>query len=99
MKFCLFLLAAGLTDAVLTQFGILVGVINEGNPLMEVAIQKSWVFFYLIKILLPVALIGLFYLQPLKGKSKVLLVSTCVLYVSVLFVHLVWIFLYLNESV
>jgi hypothetical protein len=98
MKFCLFLLAAGMLDAVSTHFGIENGVIKEGNPFMELLIKKSWIFFYFIKILLPLVLIGLFYLAPFKGKLRVLLVTTCVLYLSVLCYHLYWIYLYLNTS-
>lgn len=99
MKFCWFLLVAGLLDAVLTQLGIAYGVIQEGNPLMEFAINKSWAFFYLIKISLPLILIGLFYHQPLRGRIRILLVSACVIYFSVLGYHLFWIMLYLNASV
>ena len=98
MRFCLFLLAAGLLDAVSTQFGISLGYIKEGNPVMEFAIKKSWMIFYFIKILLPLTLICLFYFNPFKGKLKLLLVTTCVLYLSVLCYHLYWIFLYLNNT-
>jgi hypothetical protein len=98
MRLCLFLLLAGIVDAVLTQFGIVFGIIEEGNPVMEFAIEKSWTFFYIIKIFLPLLLIGLFYLRPLKGRIRILLVSTCLLYLSVLCYHLVWILLFLNTS-
>ncbi|HEY2419953.1 MAG TPA: DUF5658 family protein [Neobacillus sp.] len=98
MRLCLFLLLAGIMDAVLTQFGIAYGVIKEGNPMMEIAIEKSWAIFYLIKIFLPIVLIGLFYLQPFKGRIRNLLTFTCVLYLSVLCYHLVWILHYLNTT-
>jgi hypothetical protein len=98
MRFCIFLLTAGLLDAVSTQIGIGLGVIKEGNPIMEFAINKSWIIFYFIKIVLPLVLIGLFYLAPFKGKLRILLVTTCVLYLSVLCYHLYWIYLYLNTS-
>jgi hypothetical protein len=98
MKFCIFLLIAGLLDAVLTHFGIVSGVVEEGNPVMKTVIDKSWSFFYIIKISLPLLLLGLFYLRPLKGWLRTLLVSTCVLYLSVLVYHMVWIALYLNSA-
>lgn len=98
MKFCLFLLIAGLLDAVLTHFGIASGFVEEGNPMMKHVIEKSWSFFYIIKIFLPLLLLGLFYLRPLKGRIRTLLISTCVLYLSVLVYHMVWIVLYLNTS-
>ncbi|MGG3564984.1 DUF5658 family protein [Neobacillus rhizosphaerae] len=98
MRFCIFLLFAGLLDAVLTHFGIVSGFITEGNPVMNVVIGKSWYYFYLIKISLPLLLLGLFYLRPLKGWTKSLLLSTCVLYLSVLVYHAAWMILYINTS-
>ncbi|OIK15874.1 hypothetical protein BIV60_07855 [Bacillus sp. MUM 116] len=98
MKICVFLLIAGLLDAVLTQLGIENGIIKEGNPIMTQVIESGWVYFYMIKIILPLILIGLFYLRPLKGRVKTLLTATGVLYFSVLAYHLVWILLYLNMS-
>src|SRR3954466_14129599 len=98
MKFCIFLLIAGLLDAVLTHFGIVSGIVEEGNPVMKTVIDKSWSFFYIIKISLPLLLLGLYYLHPLKGWLRTLLVSTCVLYLSVLVYHMVWIALYLNSA-
>jgi hypothetical protein len=93
MRLCFFLLVAGTFDAVLTHFGITSGFVEEGNPIMMRVIEKGWIYFYLIKIFLPSVLIGLFYLQPLKGRVRTLLISTCVLYFSVLIYHLVWILL------
>jgi hypothetical protein len=98
MRLCLFLLIAGLLDAILTHFGIVSGIVEEGNPIMKTVIEKSWSFFYIIKIFLPLLLLGLFYLRPLKGWIRTLLVSTCVLYLSVLVYHMVWIILYFNSA-
>ncbi|PLS05769.1 DUF5658 family protein [Neobacillus cucumis] len=98
MKPCIFLIAACLMDAVLTHFGISSGFIEEGNPMMREVIATGWTYFYLIKILLPLVLLGLFYLRPFKGRIRTLLISTCILYLSVLAYHMVWIVLYLNTS-
>jgi len=98
MKPCIFLLAAGLLDAILTHVGISAGFIEEGNPMMKEVINKGWSYFYLIKIFLPLLLLGLFYLRPFKGTIRILLISTCVLYLSVLVYHMVWVVLYLNTS-
>ncbi|MFF2448423.1 DUF5658 family protein [Neobacillus sp. NPDC058068] len=98
MRFCLFLLIAGVVDAVMSHLGIVSGFIEEGNPVMQFFIAKGWSYFYLIKIFLPLTLLGLFYLRPLKGWIRTLLISTCVLYFSVLVYHMVWIVLYLNTS-
>jgi hypothetical protein len=86
-----------LMDAVLTNLGITFGLIEEGNPIMRLSIEKSWVIFYMIKICLPLALIGLYWLRPLIGWRRILLVSTCVLYFSVLCYHILWILLYMNH--
>jgi hypothetical protein len=98
MRLCFFLLVAGTLDAIFTHFGIASGFVEEGNPIMMQVIEKSWTYFYMIKIFLPVVLIGLFYLHPLKGWLRTILISTCVLYLSVLLYHLVWILLYLNPA-
>ncbi|MBL4953662.1 hypothetical protein JK635_15850 [Neobacillus sp. YIM B02564] len=96
MRFCLFLLFAGTLDAVLTHFGVTLGIVEEANPLMKLVIEKNWSYFYLIKISLPLLLIGLFLFHPVKKKMKLLLVASCFIYFSVLVYHLVWMVLYLN---
>ncbi len=99
MRFCLFLLAAGILDAVLTHLGMAFGIVEEANPMMKIVIEKSWSYFYFIKIFLPLILLGIYFLRPIKGRIRILLVSACVLYLSVLVYHLVWMVLYLNISV
>lgn len=99
MRLCLFLLFAGLLDAVLTHFGIVAGFVEEGNPVMRFVIEKSWSYFYLIKILLPLALIGLVYIRPLRGGIRTLVMTACVLYFSVLVYHMAWILIYFNTSI
>ncbi|MEH7417860.1 DUF5658 family protein [Neobacillus drentensis] len=99
MKPCIFLLAAGLIDAIFTHVGISTGFIKEGNPVMREVINKGWTYFYLIKIFLPLFLLGLFYFRPFKGMIRMLLISTCVLYLSVLVYHVVWVILYFNTSI
>ncbi|CAH2717404.1 hypothetical protein BACCIP111895_04596 [Neobacillus rhizosphaerae] len=98
MRLCLFLVMAGVLDAILTHLGIASGVVEEGNPAMKLVIDQSWFYFYMIKICLPLMLLGLFFLRPLKGWSRALLISTCVLYFSVLVYHMVWIVLYFKTS-
>jgi hypothetical protein len=98
MKPCIFLLVAGVLDAILTNIGISMGFIEEGNPMMRDIIDEGWSYFYIIKIFLPLVLMLLFYLKPFKGIIRTILISTCVLYLSVLLYHMVWVFLYLNPS-
>lgn len=97
MRLCLFLLFAGGLDAALTQFGIVSGLIEEGNPVMQFFIEKNWSYFYAVKILLPLILIVLYYLRPLTGRGRALLIFACVLYSSVLVLHMAWMLLYLKH--
>jgi len=94
MKLSIFLLIASMLDAVFTHLGIASGFIGEGNPVSKFLIQENWIYFYTVKILLPLILMGICYIYPLKGNSRLLLVSACILYSSVLVIHLAWIILF-----
>ncbi|WP_251554211.1 DUF5658 family protein [Neobacillus muris] len=94
MKLGLFLLFSGMVDAALTHYGIISGVIEEGNPIMKLVIEKDWSYFYVIKVLLPIVLIVLITIHPITALIKRLMVSASILYFSVLFYHLTWILLY-----
>lgn len=96
MRHCLFLLAAGFADAALTQLGIVSGFVDEGNPLMRLAIEKSWTFFYVIKIILPLILITISCIQPLTGMLRRLMISASFLYGTVLCLHLSWLISFLK---
>lgn len=94
MRFCIFLLLAGVLDALLTHIGIAGGIIEEGNPMMKFVMEKSWIYFYLIKIFLPMLLMGLYYLRPLTGGIRTLLITASILYFTVLVYHMAWILLF-----
>lgn len=97
MRAGLFLLIAGVLDAVLTQLGVSFGIIEEGNPAVKLVIEKSWLLFYLIKVSLPLLLIGIIFCQPLKGWVKALIRASCAVYLSVLAIHFSWIVFYLTS--
>jgi hypothetical protein len=97
MQAGLFLLIAGVLDAVLTQLGVSFGIIEEGNPAVKLVIEKSWLLFYLIKVSLPLLLIGIIFRQPLKGWVKALIRASCAVYLSVLAIHFSWIVIYLTS--
>lgn len=100
MKLCLFLLVAGVVDALLTQFGIVNGMIQEGNPLIQYLLTKSWFLVYAVKLVLPLALLWLWVYRPFQSRIvHILLYSTSVLYLFVLFYHLLWILLFVKTSV
>jgi len=98
MKYCLFLLIAGLLDAVFTNFGMALGLVDEGNPVMNFVIKHGWFYFYLIKILLPLVLIGLFYLRPLTGMLRNLLISASFLYGMILLLHIGWMVFFFQRT-
>jgi hypothetical protein len=97
MRAGLFLLIAGVLDAVLTQLGVSFGIIEEGNPAVKFVIEKSWLLFYLIKVSLPLLLIGIIFCQPLKSGVKALIRASCAVYLSVLAIHFSWIVFYLTS--
>lgn len=99
MRACFFLLIAGLLDAVLTHMGVAFGLIEEGNPLVKFLMEKSWTLFYLIKVSLPIVLIGIMFFRPLQGWIKKLLTASCVVYFSILMIHCSWIAIYLHSSI
>jgi hypothetical protein len=97
MQAGIFLLIAGFLDAVLTHLGITFGIIEEGNPTVKFIMEENWLLFYLIKISLPLLLIGIIFVRPLKGWLKALITASCVVYPSVLALHFFWIVFYLNS--
>ncbi|WP_042357015.1 DUF5658 family protein [Bacillus rubiinfantis] len=99
MRFCLFLLFAGVLDAVMTHAGIALGLVKEANPLMRFVIELNWSLFYGIKIILPLLLVILALLRPITGKIKLLLLTACVCYSSILVYHLGWILLFANTAI
>jgi hypothetical protein len=97
MRAGLFLLIAGVLDAVLTQLGVSFGIIEEGNPAVKLVIEKSWLLFYLIKVSLPLLLVGIIFCQPLNSWVKALIRASCAVYLSVLAIHFSWIAFYLTS--
>lgn len=92
MELCLFLLFAGLLDALFTHYGIAKGVIQEGNPLMRYLINKNWVLFYGMKIALPLILIVICNQHIRSRIVHHLLITAVVLYLAVLVYHFAWVF-------
>ncbi|MDP4106124.1 MAG: DUF5658 family protein [Bacillota bacterium] len=97
MRAGLFLLISGVLDAVLTHLGVTFGIIEEGNPAVNLVIEKSWLLFYLIKVSLPLLLIGIIICRPLKRWVKTLIRASCAVYLTVLAIHFSWIVFYLTS--
>lgn len=97
MRAGLILLIAGILDAVFTQLGVTFGIVDEANPAVKVVMEKSWMLFYLLKISLPLLLIGIIIYRPLMGWVKGLIRVSCAVYLSVLAIHFSWIFFYLSS--
>lgn len=87
----LLLLALAVLDALFTDIGLRLTVIEEANPLMRWIYEQHVVYFYSIKIGLPLVLLLLF--QSLKPRRifALLLGPTVCLYLFVLGIHLYWI--------
>lgn len=79
-----------LGDAFLTDFGLIMDLVDEANPLIKWLYNQSVVLFYGVKMVLPVILLMLYRLQPLsiiiqKGSSILL-----ILYIGINTYHIFW---------
>ncbi|PLS17137.1 hypothetical protein CVD28_13875 [Bacillus sp. M6-12] len=90
-EYSLFLLC--IADTAFTGFGEELYIIEEANPLMLFLQERSWMLFYLIKIVLPAALLIL--TRDVQSKLvNVLLKLALILYGAVTLYHVGWITLY-----
>lgn len=90
------LLVMSLIDAILTDYGLRLNLIDEANPLMRFAYESNVGYFYSIKLLLPIFL--LLILRKLESTRllKGMLFVTTGLYGIVMLIHVAWIFLSLT---
>ncbi|NLP51689.1 DUF5658 family protein [Bacillus sp. RO1] len=97
-KLLIALLLLNIFDGVATYFGLHFQLINEGNPLMKSLYETSPALFLLFK--LGVSAILLFFIKNnLKLKSallKVVCLTAVCGYSLVTFLHIYWIYYYLN---
>lgn len=77
-------------DALFTDFGIQNQHITESNPIMRSIYEVNVTGFYVIKIALPVLLVGI--LAKLESKPFILILLNLAisLYVSVVMLHFFW---------
>ncbi len=92
-KIAVFLLAAGLTDAALTDLGLRLHVITEANPLMRFIYMHAYPLFYGMKLFLPLALWLLLSRFTPKKFHISLIGAACILYAGVMLLHARWIML------
>ncbi|BAQ11962.1 DUF5658 family protein [Sporosarcina sp. FSL W7-1349] len=87
----LLLLILAVFDALVTDIGIRHAHIEEANPLMRFVYEQHIVYFYSIKIGLPLVLLHL--LQSIKPKRlwTILMGGALILYLLVSGLHLYWI--------
>ncbi|MHA6259808.1 DUF5658 family protein [Sporosarcina sp. CAU 1771] len=92
-KMALLLFVLAIFDALLTDFGIRNHHIEEANPLMRFVYESSVLYFFVIKISLPILL--LYILTKIEPKIflNVLVASSVLLYTLVLFQHIFWLIL------
>lgn len=84
------LLVLAIFDALMTDFGLKNQYIAESNPLMRGIYEINVTGFYLIKITLPVLLIGILAKLETKTFIWILLNSAILLYVCVVLLHFYW---------
>jgi hypothetical protein len=94
----LFLLAAGLTDAILTDLGLKAGLIEEANPLMNALYKHSVVGFYALKIILPLLLVILLFKRLPSRKVAGMVSVAAFIYTGILVLHASWAIIYFYWS-
>ncbi|MFD1781328.1 DUF5658 family protein [Fredinandcohnia salidurans] len=89
----IFLATLNLLDAFITHFGILGGHISEANPLMYTVYEIHPVLFLLIKAMLSLCLISLYFIIriPVNKFIRSLSYVATALYAYVFFLHGYWI--------
>ena len=90
IKMGIILLILATLDALFTDFGIQNYHITEANPIMQSIYEVNEIGFYVIKIALPVLLIGIVAKLESKPFIVVLLTLTIFLYVIVVMLHFFW---------
>ncbi|WP_419961259.1 DUF5658 family protein [Psychrobacillus sp. BM2] len=90
IKMGIILLILAAFDALFTDFGIQSHHITESNPIMRSIYEINVTGFYIVKIALPVLLIGIVAKLESKPFILVLLNVTISLYVIVLMLHFFW---------
>lgn len=90
LKMGTILLILATFDALFSDFGIQNHHITESNPIMRSIYEDSVIGFYIIKIALPVLLIGIVAKLESKPFILVLLNVAIFLYVIVLILHFFW---------
>jgi hypothetical protein len=91
-----FVCIASLMDAMLTDIGLRLQLIDEANPLMRYLYEHSYLLFYGFKIILP---LSLFFLAAKVGKRLLinsLFRLSAVVYAGILLLHYYWITTSLN---
>ncbi|MDF2814242.1 MAG: hypothetical protein K0Q81_442 [Paenibacillus sp.] len=86
-----FIFVASILDAILTDVGLRLQFIEEGNPIMRYLYDNSYLSFYGFKVLLP---LSLFFLSAKIGKLLVinrLVQLSAVVYAGILIIHYYWI--------
>ncbi len=86
-----FIIAASAADAVLTDIGIRMHQVTEGNPLMAYWYHSSPAMFYGIKLLLPLALLYMYPRVMNRMMIRRMIGGASLLYGNVLALHCLWI--------
>ncbi|MDG5786732.1 DUF5658 family protein [Evansella sp. AB-P1] len=90
--FIIFICCLSFTDALFTDIGIRLHIVEEWNPFANILYEKNTLIFYSYKTLLPLLLLALYpFLQSSTKLIDKLIVTTFSIYFFVNMYHLVWI--------
>lgn len=86
-----FILAANIIDAGLTYVGSNKGFVTEANPIMAYFLYGHVTLFFLLKMLLPLLLLVIYWKWKTRFVRRLMYVTVAV-YSYVLILHMYWIF-------
>ncbi|RAV03506.1 DUF5658 family protein [Paenibacillus sp. YN15] len=89
-KSIIFLVLAGLADAMLTDIGLRLQVITEANPFMRILYEQAYPLFYGVKLALPLLLLLISEKTAPQNYHKALIGVAFIVYTGVMLLHSFW---------
>ncbi|PID22362.1 hypothetical protein CSV61_05800 [Sporosarcina sp. P3] len=79
-----------LLDAIFTDYGLRLGLIEEANLLVAFLYERSIPLFYIVKIGLPLILLYIVTISSSGIVVRISLTTALFIYIAVLFMHIFW---------
>ncbi|MNC57354.1 hypothetical protein D3C75_1070110 [compost metagenome] len=89
-KSAFILIFASFADAMLTDFGLRLGVISEANPFMRFLYDQAYPLFYGVKLALPLILLLISERTAPRKYHQTLIGTAFIIYTGVLLLHVRW---------